>query len=296
VQTGYARFGAVVAPTNVTAGDLTAIRVFVNDDSNFSLQVVASNPRMLLDSGDFLEYNRASNLLDIQIGSAVEFRISATYYEQDIETSMPAAAAAGFMRGFPFTTTGRDVPTWRDDAGFTFMAAEKIRMCIPKPMLYTSGSGAGFGASTTTAAVGLVNIPAPMEITRLSYRVTVAGANADNTMRFAIYSEDGQQKLLDVTHNVGTATGEQTVTFAAIWLGPGNYYLLACMASGTGAGPTFACWTTDDTVFVAGAGGEPDIEGNHTVVGGAAPATFDPTAITTPFRNSTLYCRLDGAD
>jgi len=135
-----------------------------------------------------------------------------------------------------------------------------------------------------------------MELTRLSYRVTVAGANADNVMRFAIYSEDGQQKFLDVTHAVGTGTGEQTVTFAAVWLGPGNYYLLACLSSGTAPGPTFICWTTDDTVFVAGAAGEPDVEGNHTVVGGAAPATFDPTAITTPFRNSTLYCRLDGAD
>jgi len=54
VQTGYLRVGAVTVPTNVTDGDLTAIRIFVNDDSNFSLQVVSSNPRMLLDAGDFL--------------------------------------------------------------------------------------------------------------------------------------------------------------------------------------------------------------------------------------------------
>lgn len=70
VQTGYARVGAITAPTNTTDGDLTFIRGFVNDDTNFSLQIVSLNPRILLDSGDYLEWNRANNALTLAIGSA----------------------------------------------------------------------------------------------------------------------------------------------------------------------------------------------------------------------------------
>jgi len=198
------------------------------------------------------------------------------------------------MRGLPFTTTGRDVPTWIDDGGFKYMAPEKIRVLVPLPMNTMNGAGLSTsGASTTTAGLGLVNVPAPIEVNRISYNVTVAGS-ANAVMRFAIYSEDGQQKIIDVTDAVGAATGVRTFTFTAAWLGPGNYYILFCLSSGD-TGPTVNTYTTRDE-WPTGAAGEPDVEGNHTVVGGAAPATFDPTAITTPFRNSTLYCRLDGAD
>ena len=67
--TGYGRFGSASAPTNTTAGDLTAIRLFINDDTNFAFSVVSLNPRFALDSGDYWEYNRANNSLDLILGA-----------------------------------------------------------------------------------------------------------------------------------------------------------------------------------------------------------------------------------
>ena len=68
VQTGYARFGAVTAPTNVTDGDITFIRGFVNDDSNFKIAFESSTPRITVDSGDYMEYDRTNNRFVFESG------------------------------------------------------------------------------------------------------------------------------------------------------------------------------------------------------------------------------------
>lgn len=67
---GYARIGSASAPGNTTAGDLTSVRLFINNDSNYFLSVVSSNPRMTMDSGDYWQYNRASNQIELVLGTS----------------------------------------------------------------------------------------------------------------------------------------------------------------------------------------------------------------------------------
>lgn len=66
---GYVRIGSAAAPTNVTAGDLTFVRAFVGDATNFSLSVVAGAPRITFDTNDYWEYNQATDSLGLTIGS-----------------------------------------------------------------------------------------------------------------------------------------------------------------------------------------------------------------------------------
>lgn len=87
VQTGYGRIGAVSAPTNVTDGDFTVVRLFVNNDSSFNLALVSSNPRYTQDSGDYEEYNRASNLFTWNIGSAQYMQLGTSALQLGVDAA-----------------------------------------------------------------------------------------------------------------------------------------------------------------------------------------------------------------
>lgn len=110
---GYIRAGSLSAPGNTTAGDLTAVRAFINNDSNFSLQVVSSNPRLLLDSGDFIEYDRANNYLNIPgarlgvtgVGGVWTVQKAGTGAVQEIRFDFDATADDVLYRMFRLTNT-----------------------------------------------------------------------------------------------------------------------------------------------------------------------------------------------
>ena len=77
---GWARISADHAtdPGNTTDGDLTFVRAFVNNDSNYSLAIVAANPRITYDTGDYVEYNRAGNYFTWVIGTTEIARLDST--------------------------------------------------------------------------------------------------------------------------------------------------------------------------------------------------------------------------
>ncbi len=169
----------------------------------------------------------------------------------------------------------------------------RAKVLTPKtPLTYDGVNAQSTTPSTTAAIVGLVCLTSSIVANRITYFPTGSGADP-TVMRLALYREDGQLKLFDVLNEVDdAASGEQTETFKAVFLSPGNYYIFCCVASG-GVGPAIIVFNTG-TAFVAGASGEPDIQGSFTVTSGVAPATFDPTALSSGFADKTIAFRLDG--
>lgn len=69
LNAGHHRVGSVSAPTNTTDGDLTFIRAFVNDDSNFSIAFASSDPRITFDTNDYLQFTRVSDTFSMVVDS-----------------------------------------------------------------------------------------------------------------------------------------------------------------------------------------------------------------------------------
>ena len=185
-----------------------------------------------------------------------------------------------------------DIWLWRDANGRWEPTSILAAVLLPQtPLSFDGGTAASAAPTTTSALVGLVRVHSPIVANRVTY-FPIGSGSANAVMRLALYREDGGLKLFDVTNAVGdAASGEQTETFTAVFLPPGNYYIFACLASGT-TSPAIIVFNTS-TAFVAGASGEPDIQGDLTVTAGAAPATFDPTGLTTG-EDKTIAFRLDG--
>lgn len=164
---------------------------------------------------------------------------------------------------------------------------------------------AGHNASTVADGAALVNnvghvgrfsVRERLVFRKWSYIVGVAG-NADCTIRFAIYSSDGQTILLDDTHAVADATGPQTIDLGGgneVTLEPGDYYVFVCMSAGT-TGPQLKEWstTTQDLLNANVPSSEPVFEGTVVVSGGAAPTTIDTDGDITGSAVKTTFCRLD---
>lgn len=91
---GYTRIGATAAPANVTAGDLTFVRGFVNNDSNFLLAFSGALPRITVDSGDFIDYDRVTNSFVFNIASVVKLTIANTLITVGVDGSAPALVLA----------------------------------------------------------------------------------------------------------------------------------------------------------------------------------------------------------
>ncbi len=207
-----------------------------------------------------------------------------------------AAPGANYVRHFIIDAVGRiGMPVWKDEASDLYIPTREAAALVPQAVDGSGGLVAGTAVSTTSAFVGLITVTAPITLDTITYNAALAGANADNKVRIALYTEDGQTLLVDEVDSVGTATGLRVVTLGTdVLLHPGNYYAFMCYESGTGTGPTPTLMGTQ-AIFETGGAGEPDLGGRLTVAGGVAPATFDPTAITTPGANVVPYFRFDGA-
>jgi len=159
---GSMRVGSSTAPINVTAGDLTATRIFVNNDSDFSLQFNGSNPRIRLNSNAFINYTRSSHKFEIDwtgITNGTVFNIfggpSAQHFQLSstrLDTSL--SGAKQFYVFQPFIS----------DPGITFtldadIAAGDVSLTV----------GAGQGAS---APVVPFNIRIDNEIIQVTARTT----------------------------------------------------------------------------------------------------------------------------
>jgi hypothetical protein len=152
--------------------------------------------------------------------------------------------------------------------------------------------------SVSTGRVGVVYLPARIDAARVTLVVSAAG-NAGARIRFALYSLDGQTKLIDVTGILGNGTGQQGTTFGAITVPPGYYYAFFCRDDvAGGANPSVRVSrshaTIDDLPDSGPTSSLIDSEGTFAVTAGAAPTTFDPTSLTVAI-NCVLCFRLDNA-
>jgi hypothetical protein len=167
-----------------------------------------------------------------------------------------------------------------DENGFESAMSLRARTIYPMPLtLPTATANTALPANNTSAFVSHAEIAFPIKVNKILYNVSGAG-NAANVIRIAIYSENGTQKYIDVTDAVGAATGVRTIDITDTTLAPGNYLFLICHSTFS----TTACSVTTytcDTTATAHIASEPDLGGTLTISGGAAPATIDPTALTT---------------
>ena len=171
-----------------------------------------------------------------------------------------------------------------------------MRSMYPLPVcpIVTTSIGAALPSNNTTANVGAVMLPSPITVNKILYNVSGAG-NAADVVRIVIYSEDGQTKYYDVTDAVGAATGVRTIDVTDLQLDAGNYYSLIGHGTYLTTPVSVTVWRYDTTLN-AHIAGEPDLSGTLTVAAmtTTAPATIDPTALTTVASEKIPVIRLLG--
>jgi len=152
---------------------------------------------------------------------------------------------------------------------------------IPAPVEPVTGVSAAvaLAANDTTAHLGVVRIPRPITITRILYNIG-AGGGANAVVRIALYTEDGQTRIFNVTDACGAATGIRPIDIAAT-IEAGNYILFICHSVYHTSAKTITRFVYDVTFCSADYAGYADLSGTLTIVGGAAPATISPNAYTT---------------
>lgn len=147
-------------------------------------------------------------------------------------------------------------------------------------------------ADNNTAHVGLTYIPSGISVNRMTIR---SGSNVTTpgVIKVAIYSEDGQTKIIEETSATISATFTyQTITLATpVYLEAGVYYT-AVLGIGT-IEVSFMGWKSpldDDTYTVSGG---KVTSGYLTVTADTLPATFNPVTDIAFAHNRSLVLRLD---
>ncbi|HUV73874.1 MAG TPA: hypothetical protein VMW79_06170 [Anaerolineae bacterium] len=156
------------------------------------------------------------------------------------------------------------------------------RSSLPQPVEAVVGASAAIAlaANNTTAHLGVIYVPRPITVASILYNIG-AGGGATSAVRIALYTEDGQTRLINVTDVCGAGTGVRTVDVDPdLDVEVGNYIILICHSVYATSAKTITRYTYDITLQ-AHIATEPDLSGTLTIVGGAAPATVDPEAFTT---------------
>jgi len=159
---------------------------------------------------------------------------------------------------------------------------DPVMSMIPMPIEPITGASTAvaLAANDTTAHLGVVYVPRPITVTGLRYNIGAGGAAA-SAVRFALYAEDGQTRLINVSEVCGANTGVRLIDVDPdVALDAGNYILLVCHSVYATSAKTITRFTYDST-FEAHIANEPDLSGTLTITGGAAPATIDIDAFTT---------------
>ena len=156
------------------------------------------------------------------------------------------------------------------------------RSSLPQPVeaVVKASAAVALAANNTTAHLGVIYVPRPITVENILYNIG-AGGGATSVVRIALYEEDGQTKLIDVTDACGAGTGVRTVDVDPdLDVEAGNYIVLICHSVYNTSAKTITRYTYD-IILQAHIATEPDLSGTLTIVGGAAPATVDPDAFTT---------------
>lgn len=201
------------------------------------------------------------------------------------------------------TFAGTDSTTMTFPSVSSTIAA--VRTCVsimPKPAGGASGGATNqpFVNDNVTALFGALVVPFQITVNKLSFWLD--RTSGSSTFDVALYSEDGQTKVIDITTANISAGTTQVVTTAvsSVVLNPGIYYV-GFVPNGTTFSMSFACWNTaslSDAGFddlLNSVTSEPFLEGSiNPVTAGTLPTTINPvTDLTDSGQNLTLAIRLD---
>lgn len=267
VQTKYARFGAVTAPSNITDGDVNVVRLFVGADAAFTTGVTAAElvGRSRIGGTDsWLEFANVATIGNIATPAASSIRV----YSR--------------LNGDLAGATNLKTLWAKDENAFESAMMLRGRTEFPKPVLFASSvTTQTLPGDNTTAWISHIQIRTPIKVNQIHYNA-VSGGFAGNKIRIAIYSENGQQRYIDATDTVGTSTGVRTIDITDTTLAGGNYLVLIGHAT-FGTTPNTIRVYSVDTQLTAHIASEPDLGGtlNAGSMTSNAPATIDPTALTT---------------
>lgn len=147
-------------------------------------------------------------------------------------------------------------------------------------------------SDNTTMHVGMVETSNGIIVNNLTFRSGIS-AVTPGTVKIAIYSEDGQEKIIEETSaTISTTFTYQTIALATpVYLAPGVYY--TAIVGVSTASVSFMGWKSpldDDTYAVTGG---KVTSGYMTVTASTLPATFDPVSDITFAHNRSVVIRLD---
>jgi hypothetical protein len=201
-------------------------------------------------------------------------------------TSNAAVTTAQGGTGVTSAGTAGNVLT-SDGSNWLSSSTQRIAF-LPVPIAWTGAVATSAIASLTTSTVMLFNLPHKLTVNRIAYNVTNLGTAGTN--RICVYTENGQNKLIDVTSPTNIV-GVVTTTVAGVTLLPGNYYITIGCATTCGNG--LSIWTTTAIPMINGAsvtGGKQVWEGIVTRASGVCNATL---GTITGGNNSPPVVRLD---
>lgn len=330
VQTKYARFGALTAPTNVTDGDLTAIRILAGNATLASGVVFAASSHSTI--GGYLQVGLITAPSNTTAGDLTSKRFRTGTTDATFTTGVTAAEfigrnrqggtdiwndvanittianitapATGDLRLYTYASATKQITLWAKDEN-SFHSSMVLRQRLGAPFFpywigtTTTVSLAATG-SPTQVPCGLIYLVAPMNIKGVEYNIGV-GANGTNIrLRFALYSEDGQNKLIDVQDTAGDtngSTGLKKMTISSVILPAGAYYVaLGCSVNAQTSQPTLTVCNNESTFNAVAS--EPAFSGTIPWTTGAAVASFDPatnnSSNLTQSNNKIPYIRLLG--
>ncbi len=145
--------------------------------------------------------------------------------------------------------------------------------------------------SNTTMVVGLVIVPFDIIVSSLKFNVTAAGTTG--TLGIALFSNDGQTRVFNITTASISGSGVKTEALGTpVFVKRGAYYI--AMNPDSTADITVTTWTTGaDPWDEAASAGLNEISGTVTVTASTIPANFDPDAGTTYAASGALALRLN---
>lgn len=167
----------------------------------------------------------------------------------------------------------RDDGTWA-----TPSSGSSVLTIVPQPNFVNAGAANTTVSTNTTMRIGQVIVPMTITVNSISFRVN--GYVASGTVKIALFSEDGQTKLFEVTTASITGTGIVKTSVSSVVVAAGVYYLAWLPVSTVNI--EFSTYSADVDVnqsLYNNVTSEPRIAGTQTVTADTIPSTITPTTV-----------------
>jgi len=228
--------------------------------------------------------------------------ISASGTDSNIDIAVKGKGTGSVKLGtvglkFPNTDGAANQVLKTDGAGqMSWVSASSGSTAITSVPKITLGLNAltniGF-VNNTFMYFALVDIPESITANKLS--MWINSYTSSGTIRFALFSQDGQTQVIPTTTTATISAGSQQITTSLaspVSISAGKYYI-AFLYTGTS---NFEVMRQDPSANASNLNfvtGKYYYSGYKTVTASTMPSTFDPTASVTAERYAGLYFRLD---